>query len=552
MLSSVVRHTAFSVQRGPSPRLEKSASGPYDQRLGLSELGRFVSRLQTHGFRIDAQARDTNTSIALTRLGVFPVYHEKNQAGLRIEDRNGQAIYDTPWPHQVYPDFQSIPPLIVDTLLYIENREILDRDHPYLNPAIQWGRFSRAVFDLGLHSVDHNVSVIGGSTLATQLEKTRHSPEGRTGSVRDKLRQMVTASLRAYQNGPVTYASREETICNYINSIPLAARRGQGEVIGLADGLRDWYGADFRETNRLLAADERVLGPKQRLARARAFREVLSLLLALREPTRDLAHHDDLLESKVDRYLEPLSRSGVISARLRDAALKINQHTRPNSPDRIPENFIANKGPNAIRMALLPLLGVGNAYALDRLDLTVRTTLDDHAQKSVSGFLEGLSDPNAVKAAGLDQYQLLDRGNPKSVIYSVTVYERGEGANLLRLQTDNYNQPLNINQGTRLQLGSTAKLRTLINYLQIVEDLHRKYAAIPPAGMKSAVVTPGDNITKWALDYLSTAQDRSLEPMLEAALDVNIPAIPARRFLRPAACIISTISSAPKMAGFSL
>lgn len=519
LLSSVVRHAAFSVQQGPSPRIEKSASGPYDQRLGLSELGRFVSRLQAHGFRIDAQARDTNTSIALTRLGLFPIYHEKNQAGLLIEDRNGHAMFDTPSPHQIYPDFQSIPPLIVDTLLYIENRKILDTDHPYLNPAVQWGRFSRAVLDLGLHSVDHNISVIGGSTLATQLEKTRHSPDGRTGSVTDKLRQMVTASLRAYQNGPVTYTSREETICNYINSIPLAARRGQGEVIGLADGLRDWYGADFTETNRLLAADERFLSPRQRTERAKAFREVLSLLLALRQPTRDLAHHEDLLEAKVDRYLGLLSRGGVISARLRDAALRIRQHTRPESPAGTPENFIANKGPNTIRMALLPLLGIGSAYALDRLDLTVRTTLDDNAQKSVSDFLEGLSDPDAVKAAGLDQYQLLDRGSPKSVIYSVTVYERGKGANLLRLQTDNYNQPLNINQGTRLQLGSTAKLRTLINYLQIVENLHRKYAQMPPANLQSVSVTPGDNITRWALDYLSTAQDRSLEPMLEAALD---------------------------------
>ncbi len=40
--------------------------------------------------------------------------------------------------------------------------------------------------------------------------------------------------------------------------------------------------------------------------------------------------------------------------------------------------------------------------------------------------------------------------------------------NVLRVQTDNWNQPLNINQNTRLELGSTAKLRTLINYLEIV------------------------------------------------------------------------------------
>lgn len=531
LLPKVARRTTFFVGQGPSPAFESPANGPYDQRLGLSELPRFIGRLKTHGYRIEAQARDTNTSLALTRLGVFPIYHEKNQTGLLIEDKNGQAVYHTEYPHQIYPDFRSLPPLIVNTLLFIENREIFDGNHPFRNPPVQWGRFSRALFDVGLHSVDHNFPVIGGSTLATQLEKTRHSPEGRTESAAAKLRQMLSASLRAYQNGPVTYSARESIICNYINSIPLAATSGQGEVTGLADGLRDWYGADFKDVDRLLDARKGSLSPAQRAERAQAYREVLSLLLALRQPTRDLVHHEGLLESQVDRYLGALAHDGIISARLRDAALHVEQkHTRPAALRKMPGNFTANKGPNAVRTALLPMLGIDSTYLLDRLDLTVRTTLDEPSQKAVGDFLEGLSDPAAVNAAGLNQYQLLARGNPQSVIYSVTLYERGHGANVLRVQTDNYNQPLDINQGTRLQLGSTAKLRTLINYLQIVETLHHEYAEMPAADVKSVAVTPGDNITQWALDYLSTTADKSLEPMLEAALDRKYSGNPGEAF----------------------
>ena len=246
LLPEVARRSSFSLEQGPSPILEYSAHGPYDNRLGLSDLPRFIKRLEAHGYLIDAQARASNTSISLTRLGVFPIYHEKDQAGLLIEDRNGQIVYHSPYPHDVYPDFQSVPPLVVNTLLFIENREILDWNHPYQNPAIQWGRFGRAVFDAGLHSVDHHIPVIGGSTLATQLEKTRHSPQGRTESASDKFRQMVSASLRAYQGGPATHSAREEIITDYINSIPLSATRGQGEVTGLADGLKDWYGADYQ------------------------------------------------------------------------------------------------------------------------------------------------------------------------------------------------------------------------------------------------------------------------------------------------------------------
>ena len=36
------------------------------------------------------------------------------------------------------------------------------------------------MLDYSLHEVDPKYPVMGGSTLATQLEKLRHSPHGRT------------------------------------------------------------------------------------------------------------------------------------------------------------------------------------------------------------------------------------------------------------------------------------------------------------------------------------------------------------------------------------
>jgi hypothetical protein len=44
------------------------------------------------GFAVDAQARSSGTALALARLGIFPIYHEKNQAGLRILDRQGRPL----------------------------------------------------------------------------------------------------------------------------------------------------------------------------------------------------------------------------------------------------------------------------------------------------------------------------------------------------------------------------------------------------------------------------------------------------------------------------
>jgi hypothetical protein len=44
--------------------------------------------------------------------------------------------------------------LVVNTLLFIENREMLDPARPHRNPAIEWDRVSHAVAELSIHAVD--------------------------------------------------------------------------------------------------------------------------------------------------------------------------------------------------------------------------------------------------------------------------------------------------------------------------------------------------------------------------------------------------------------
>ena len=528
IFAAVARRETYTLQPGPSPATLRPGRGPYDQRLGYAFMPEFVGRLESQGYRVAAQVRNSEMARALAELGLFPVYREKDQAGLRILDRNGRPLDTFAVPAHVYSSFDSIPPLVVNTLLFIENRQLLDPSHPFRNPAAQWSRFSRAVWDLSLHEVDHRRAYIGGSTLATQLEKMRHSPGGRTGSAAEKARQMLSASLLAYRNGPRTLEAQRQIVLSYLNSIPLGAQTGRGEVIGLADGLRSWYGASFSRVNRLLAEPENNMPARQFAARARAYREVLSLLLALRAPSRRV-NHPNALAAQADVYLGLLSKAGIISPRLRERALRTRLSMRPPGPPP-PPDFTAHKAADAVRMALLAKLGMKSTYALDRLDLTAQTTIDRRTQKSVRRFLERLSAPDAVQMNALDQPQLLDEGNPKSIIYSVTLYERGTGANVVRARADSFNQPLDISQGTKLQLGSTAKLRTLIEYLQIVERLHDEYAGLPAAQLRAVPVMPGDHLTEWALDYLAGASDRSLEPMLEAALQRKYSANPGEAF----------------------
>jgi membrane peptidoglycan carboxypeptidase len=531
VLSAIARKISFSRGPGASDAVHYSGAGPYDKRLGYLRLPDFLNHLKAAGFRLETQARVSKLYVLLAKLRIYPVYREKAQAGLEILDRDKNPFYAARYPSRAYGKFDEIPPIIVSLILYVENRELLDPNHPYRNPAIGWGRLSRAVVNFGLHEVDGHQPIIGGSTLATQLEKIRHSPGGRTHSVGEKFRQITTASLRAYRDGPETLSEQQRIVLDYINSIPLAATPAGGEVTGLGDGLWAWYGADFSTINYLLNAQEETLDEEGQRQRASAYREVLSLFLALRAPSRYLARDPNALVRQTDRYLLLLNKEGIISDRLRDLALAEHPGLHPESTDHQKTHFVNNKAPDTVRAALLPLLGLKDTYDLDRLDLTVGTTIDNEAEQQVKRFLVGLSHPEQMKQpAVMRQYQLLSDEDPRPVIYSFLLYERGSGANLLRVQTDDYDQPLSINQGTKLQLGSTAKLRTLVNYLQIVEQLHDQYQGMSPRELSLVNVAPDDRLTAWAIDYFSMTKENRLAPMLRAALDRKYSGNPSEGF----------------------
>src|SRR6185503_3940153 len=127
----------------------------------------------------------------LVRDGAFPIYPEKDQAGIRILDRNGAQIYSAQFPERVYRGFASIPDLVVRSLLFVEDRYLLDETNPERNPAIEWNRLALAAAGRVAALAAPSLRQGGGSTLATQIEKFRHSPRGLTGGVGEKFRQML-------------------------------------------------------------------------------------------------------------------------------------------------------------------------------------------------------------------------------------------------------------------------------------------------------------------------------------------------------------------------
>ncbi|MEW5770980.1 MAG: transglycosylase domain-containing protein [Pseudomonadota bacterium] len=525
VLAGYGKRLTFQVEDGANAQAPAAPRGPYDVRLGYTDLPGYLKRLQEQGFEITRQARVSPEMAKVGEFGLFMPYREKSVAGLNLLGCGGQSLQEQRFPSHTYADFNVVPAVVANTLLFIENRELLDPNHPRRNPAVEWDRLGQAVLEKVLQTIDPSRNVPGGSTLATQIEKYRHSPDGLTLTAGDKLRQMASASLRAYLEGTDTLATRRRIVLDYLNTVPLAAAPGFGEVNGVGDGLAAWFGMDFAEVNRLLR------NPAPTPEAARAYKHVLGLLISQRKPSWYLLSGRRQLDAQADAHLRLLAAAKVITPEFRDAALRQHIAFQTGVRKRETASFADRKATNALRVELMGRLGVPRLYELDRLDLTASATLHGPTQYAVSNFLQRLSDPVVVDAAGLyGQYLLEPDDDLTKPIYSFTLYENTEDGALLRVQADNLNQPFDINKGAKLDMGSSAKLRTLITYLQLVSQLHDQYAAMPRAELLKVRPAEKDLLLRWAVGYLLNAQDKGLTPMLNAAMARQYSASPAESF----------------------
>jgi len=519
----------FTVRAGASDTIRFPKWGPYDERLGYAKLPAFIEWLSARHFNVTRQAQWSRPLDSFVDESWYAVYGEKPRAGLQLFDRDRNPLYRVSYPERTYEDFDSVPPLVVDSLLFIEDRELLDFQNPSRNPAVDWSRFALAVAGRIASTVDQRFREGGASTLATQIEKFRHSQGGRTPGVGEKLRQMVTASARAYRDGPDSRAARREIVTTYLNSTPLGSRPGYGEVIGVPEALWIWYGTDPAEATQVLTSPATT--KSQRARKGEVYRQVLSLLLAGRRPAYYLSGDGEALAALTNSYLRLLADAGIINWQLRNAALAARLHFQTKLPPSAAVSNIGNKATDRLRTELVSLLHLPDFYALDRLDLTGYGTVDTPTQKRVSDVLARLGDPAYVRSLGLVGHNLLGGENPGRLTWSVVLYERGAERNYLRVHADSQNGPFDVNSGAKLILGSTAKLRTLISYLNIVDQLHRELAPLSRRELNALTAdAQRDPLTVWAAGYLAKATDRGLQPMIDAAMQRHYSGSPSAFF----------------------
>jgi membrane peptidoglycan carboxypeptidase len=523
VLSHWAGSLSYAVMPGPSGHIAFPESGPFDERRGYSRIPEFAGRLEAHGYRVTEQARQSPDMMWLVRRGIAPPYREPAAAGLVIRDRAGTPLHDARPLRVQFRNFEEVPPLLVSTLLFIENRELASLTAERANPAVDWRRLVKAGALYAGSKLGMPVRLEGGSTLATQMEKYRHSAHGRTASPLDKLRQMTAASLKAYRDGPDTRAERRQIVVDYLNTMPLAAAPGHGEIYGLGEGLQAWFGMDLDAVARALAA------PGAGREKARAFKHALALLYAVRAPTYYLVEHRGALEERVRVYGDLLLGAGVIDRDLHRQMRAVPLAFAARAAAR-EAAFAERRAARAVREELRRLLGLRGYYELDRLHLEAETTVDGGVQAAATRLFRDLARPEFVRAQGLAGEHLLSAGDPRRVGYSLLLFERTPGGNVLRVQADNLDRPFDINSGMKLELGSTAKLRTLAHYLEIVAELHGELAGLPPAALARRAAAARDPLTRWAAETLRLEPDLTLAGLLDRALERTYAASPNEVF----------------------
>jgi membrane peptidoglycan carboxypeptidase len=524
ILSHYAQKMSFRLGSGPSPSIIFPKHGPFDVRAGYALIPEFESRLRGAGYRITDQARFSPALEQAARWGVLPPYAELVSTSLTIRGMDGVPLFQAPVGGQYFRSFEEVPELAVKSLLMIENRELEDPVDDRTNPVVDWNRLAKAAIMYAGHKLGLPLPVEGGSTLATQMEKYRHSYEGRTDSILAKLRQMTDASLKVYQKGPDTRAERRQIILDYLNSIPLAASPGYGEIHGVGNGLDIWFSMDLDEVHKSLSL------PDGSMEKAKAFKHILALLCSVKAPSHYLVQNRTALLARVNFYAQLLGKVQIIEPDFarQVESLPLSFSARPAAKPR--PGFAEHKAANEIRSILVRLLGVPGFYELDRLHLNVASTIDATLQSKVVSLFNKLRDPQFVDSAGLREQRLLEKGDPGKVIYGMMLFEKTPKGNYLRVLTDNLNAPFDINTGMKMQLGSTAKLRTLVSYLDVVAALHQQFSLLDSIGLEQATASARDPITRWAVETLAAEKKIDIERFLQLALDRKYSANPGEAF----------------------
>lgn len=482
--------------------------GPLNERYGYTKIPTWTDNLKNL-FTITHQADLSTKHKQIVAAGLNPIYNPKPFSQFKIDDQYGNLVYKK--EALFFNSLEDVPPIIISILTFIENREILQTNFSYANPVVEVDRLAQAGFLYIKNQITGSGGkTAGGSTLATQMEKYNFSKDGKTQGSTDKIKQIASASLRVYKDSRSTLNQRKKILLDYINSVPLGAANYYGEVRGLAEGLSIIYNVNLNsEIEVLNTITNKNPYNRQQLE---SLNRLMQLILSIRNP--NFLKNPQELKYLKQVYVQTLIKQNILNS----SASNIIQMYEEKQGYKIPDkNFITQKAQDHLRSRIAQLLKVTYSQ-LDKLDLSVQSTLDYQLQQQITQFFENLKDENFIKQNSLRQEKLLDNTDKDKVTYSFILYELVNGSANLRATYDNINKPFEFNSGGKVELGSTAKLRVIISYLEaFVEAYNEK---------KLEKLTSNDQIST----FVRSSNAQSLDELLTLALDRKFSANPNELF----------------------
>src|SRR5262249_48595547 len=121
-LSEYARNLTFFVQPGPAADTKFAPGGPYDLRLGYRHLPRSLSARPRASCPTPDRARLSRDPAGPGVFGLPPAYREKARLGLALVDCPAPPLSSERFPERISDRFEAIPPVLVDTLLFIEDQ----------------------------------------------------------------------------------------------------------------------------------------------------------------------------------------------------------------------------------------------------------------------------------------------------------------------------------------------------------------------------------------------------------------------------------------------
>ena len=399
MFSAFAARLTYHVESGPSPRIAFPEAGPFDYRRGYSRLPDFERRLEARGFTRRAPSADVSRDGRLAAGAWSPPYREPAVTGL-TDHRHGRPapLRGGGEGSRQFERFEDVPPLLVKTLLFIENRELLSPADPRSNPVIEWDRLAKAALlfageKLGLPLRCRAAAPWRPSWRSTGTRRAA-APTRRSTSCGSSS---APASRRT-ADGPDTRPGRRQIVVDYLNTLPLAAAPGYGELNGLGDGLYAWFG---------LHLDDVVRGSRQPAARCP--RRPLAptstpwRCWSLCERRRPISSRRARASSAVStKYVRLLEKAGSSTRRFARQVRATPLTFLPRAPVSPPESFVERRRPTPFAPTSCAGSASPSFYQLDRLHLEVDSPFDVGLQDDVIALLQKMRDPDLRRRARVE------------------------------------------------------------------------------------------------------------------------------------------------------